>query len=290
MSVSIDDPQTYNKKSSIPQTSLNQKCLNHFKHSIKLSKEKYPDTPTAEIAIIMNPESSNQKKMQSNITETTSSPTDAFEALDDVTFFSPPGSLTYSEELDHLTTALPGFPLLSEDDLQIQVPTSFFSPITEEEGQSPSILSLSLPSQEESAQPPIISKTSKGTLIFITSLNNQFVYDSVTYVPNELKLEFKGKSKQQPKFIQSIQKNAEISTSGSDQNHQSQKLYKEKFLKFFSCLGHEWTGSDELQDKIKQQISKAMMSKDVQSLAEADQDPHTHYSPDKLPKDTKVGF
>ncbi|KAG1845811.1 hypothetical protein F4604DRAFT_1936723 [Suillus subluteus] len=42
-------------------------------------------------------------------------------------------------------------------------------------------------------------------------------------------------------------------------------MWNEKFLKFFSCLGHEWMQSDELQSNIKQQIGKAMASKDVQA-------------------------
>ncbi|KAG2353222.1 hypothetical protein BDR07DRAFT_1383390 [Suillus spraguei] len=41
-------------------------------------------------------------------------------------------------------------------------------------------------------------------------------------------------------------------------------MWNEKFLKFFSSLGFDWTRSDELQSDIKRQIGKAMASKDVQ--------------------------
>lgn len=137
------------------------------------------------------------------------------EALDEVALSSPTGSLNYSEELGHLASTPPNSPPLSEDDLQFQVSASSSLHIMEEYEGSPSIPPLSLSSQEESAQQPITSKTSKGTLIFIKSLNDQFVYDSVTYVPNQLQIKSKEKSKQSLKYIQSVQKNDEMLVSFS---------------------------------------------------------------------------
>ncbi|KAG1771557.1 hypothetical protein EV702DRAFT_1048912 [Suillus placidus] len=68
-------------------------------------------------------------------------------------------------------------------------------------------------------------------------------------------------------------------------------MWNEKFLKFFSCLGQEWTQSDELQSNIKQQISKAMASKDVQKQIKT----HMHIIVQqkgmvKLPEESKIGF
>ncbi|KAG1895727.1 uncharacterized protein F5891DRAFT_1193908 [Suillus fuscotomentosus] len=102
----------------------------------------------------------------------------------------------------------------------------------EEYKRSSSIQSLSLSSQEESAEQPITSKTSKATLIFIKSLNDQFVYHFVTYVPNQLQIKSKEKSKQSSRYIQSVKKNDEMLTSKSNKNNQSQRSNEEKVLNF----------------------------------------------------------
>ncbi|KAG2112718.1 hypothetical protein BD769DRAFT_1674005 [Suillus cothurnatus] len=101
------------------------------------------------------------------------------ELLMNVRLSSPAVSLNCSEEFDETTSAPSISSPLSEDDLQLQVDSSSSLPMMEDR-ELPFIPSLSLYSQEESAQPSsITSKTPKGTLIFTKSLNDRFVYDSV---------------------------------------------------------------------------------------------------------------
>ncbi|KAG2093796.1 hypothetical protein BD769DRAFT_1395279 [Suillus cothurnatus] len=75
-------------------------------------------------------------------------------------------------------------------------------------------------------------------------------------------------------------------------------MWNEKFLKFFSCLGHEWTQSAELQSNIKQQIGKLMASKNVQKQLKTDMDVIVRYvywmknqqGIAKLSDEPKIGF
>jgi hypothetical protein len=142
------------------------------------------------------------------------------ELSEDVMLSSPTVSLNHSEGFDKITSAPPISSPPSEDNLQMQVDFSPSSPMIEDR-ESPFIPSLSLSSQEESAQPSsITSKTFKGTLIFTESLDGRFDYDSVIFVPKSKskgkgKGKGKGKSKDQSDSDRSFQKNHEISVSFS---------------------------------------------------------------------------
>lgn len=117
--------------------------------------------------------------------------------LDDI-MSSPIARSDLLEESDYPHPS-PGSSSLSKDDLQVLASSSPLLPSMEHEQSSSTSSSFSLTHQEEPAQPPAtISKTSKGTLIFVKSLQNKFFYNSVTSVPNTFRS--KGKSKKQFKI------------------------------------------------------------------------------------------
>ncbi|KAG2139972.1 hypothetical protein BD769DRAFT_1384277 [Suillus cothurnatus] len=246
------------------------------------------------------------------------------EASEDIMLSSPTVSLNCLEEFDETTSAPPVSSPLSEDDLQM---------IEDRESSSIPSPSLSLSIQEESVQPSsITSKTSKGTLIFTKSLDNRFVYDSVIFVPNAIKSKSKGKGKGKGKFkdqpdsaksdstakvyisdshpgpsIKSMttltlsanmSKVAKACQKAQTPSGSNSLMWNKKFLKFFSCLGHEWIQSAELQSNIKQQIGKLMASKNVQKQLKTDMDVIVCYvywmknqqGIAKLSDEPKIGF
>ncbi|KAG2362882.1 hypothetical protein BDR07DRAFT_1484234 [Suillus spraguei] len=276
----------------------------------------------------------------------------ASEVSADVVSSSPSASLNYPEEFDFTASISSGSSPLLGEDLEVQVSSSPNLPLMDYE-QSPitSSSARSLSIQEElGGSPAITSKTCKGTLTFVKSAGDEFVYDSVTFVPNihksksKSKVKGKGKSKEQPQSVHCAPKNfqtpsiSHIQTSVVDSSNSSQRLTKatekeqtsmttltlsanmskvakacqksqasfkseslmwnEKFLKFFSSLGFDWTRSDELQSDIKRQIGKAMASKDVQKQIKT----HMHIIVQyvcwmksqreavKLPEESKIGF
>lgn len=161
-------------------------------------------------------------------TSTSNSRDISLEISEDVIFSSPSVSLNCSEEFDQTTSVSPVSSSLSKDDLQIQVDSSLSLPAMEDK-ESLFIPSPSLSSQEESAQTSLItSKTSKGTLIFTKSLDEKFVYDSVTFVPNALKSQGKGKAKAKSKG-KGKSKHLSESTQSSQRNHEIP-------VSFFFCL------------------------------------------------------
>ena len=94
--------------------------------------------------------------------------------------------------------------LLSKDDLQMSAIPSPSCSRLELERSSP-ITSPSVSSSDESAQtPPITSKTTKGTLVFIKSHDTKFSYDSVAFIPNAPRSRVKSKSKSSSKVSVSI--------------------------------------------------------------------------------------
>ncbi|KAG2140458.1 hypothetical protein BD769DRAFT_1384184 [Suillus cothurnatus] len=157
------------------------------------------------------------------------------ELSEDVMLSSPTVSLNHSEGFDKITSAPPISSPPSEDNLQMQVDFSPSSPMIEDR-ESPFIPSLSLSSQEESAQPSsITSKTFKGTLIFTESLDGRFDYDSVIFVPKSKskgkgKGKGKGKSKDQSDSDRSFQKNHEISPKSTSQTQTITKMEKKEVV------------------------------------------------------------
>ncbi|KAG1900829.1 uncharacterized protein F5891DRAFT_980043 [Suillus fuscotomentosus] len=255
-------------------------------------------------------------------TSTSNSRDISLEISEDVIFSSPIVSLNCSEEFDQTTSVSPVSSSLSKDDLPIQVDSSLSLPVMEDK-ESLFIPSSSLSSQEESAQTSLItSKTSKGTLIFTKSLDEKFVYDSVTFVPNALKSQGKtkakskgkGKSKDLSEFIQSSQRNHEIPPKSISQIQTRKEKEKRKMvisdesstadpspsIKSMTTLTlpANISKSDELQNNIKQQIRKAMTAKDVQKQIKTDMDIIVRYvywmktqkDTVKLSKEPKIGF